>query len=335
MTTQYPLDLSGVSSANYVVDEIHTVSEGHFRDYFFIVPKFGPFYTDNFRMSIVVNNLTRELTEDVDYSFALSYVTGTRITGKAMYGAVTLNNLELNGLLKISYQTVGGDQVVDSLSILSFLADKAYNPRTTIFDLVSNIPNAFPPTPHYQDYDSFYGQEELVRALGEIRDAIIVNSSITSDEIRRFLNNPNSAPLEGYVNKKGDRMDGPLFLARDPQDNSEAVNKTYVDTKFVTGTNLTTILSSYLNQQGVKAELDKKLSLTGGTMTGPIVLNAPPQQDMHPTNKAYVDSKLNTINDDIAVLNNDIADLKENSVTREELMRVIGELTARIIHLGG
>lgn len=335
MTTQYPLDLSGVNPTNYIQDELHTVSEGHFRDYFFIVPKFSPFYVDNFKMTLTVNGVTRELVEDVDFSFALSYVTGTRVTGKALYGAITLHNLEINGLLKVSYQTVGGDQVADSLSVLAFLADKAYNPRTTIFDLVINTPNAFPPTPHYQDYDSFYGQEELVRALGEVRDAIAANSSLTSEEIRKFLQNLNSVQLDGFVNKSGDRMQGPFLLAREPLENEEAVTKLYVDTKYISTTALASILSNYMTANDTQAALDRRLSLTGGTMTGPIVLNAPPQQDMHPANKAYVDNEIKNVKDDLLELKEEMGMADETLATKEEVLRLIGELSIRITHLGG
>ena len=115
MTVSYPLDMSGISPANLVRDELHSVNEGKFHDYFFIVPNFSPFYIDNFSATITVGSNTRDLVEDVDFAFALPYITGTRTTGKQMYGAITLHNLELNGIISITYQTVGGIQVVDRL----------------------------------------------------------------------------------------------------------------------------------------------------------------------------------------------------------------------------
>ena len=36
----YPLDLTGVAPTNLIENELHTVSESHYRDYFFIVPNF-------------------------------------------------------------------------------------------------------------------------------------------------------------------------------------------------------------------------------------------------------------------------------------------------------
>ena len=50
-TVTYPLDMSGNNQANLIEGELHTVSESHFKDYFFIVPEFAPFYVDNFSLS--------------------------------------------------------------------------------------------------------------------------------------------------------------------------------------------------------------------------------------------------------------------------------------------
>lgn len=161
----YPLDLTGINPDSRVIDELHTVTEAHFRDYYFIVPNFAPFYVDNFEASIIVNNTERVLVEDVDFSFALPYVTGTRVTGKALYGAITLHNLELNGVIKLSYQTLGGEHIADRLYVLSYLAEKAYNPRTTIWDLITNAPAAFPPEPHYKTMMTFTDKKRLFKSL--------------------------------------------------------------------------------------------------------------------------------------------------------------------------
>lgn len=335
MTTQYPLDQTGTSPTNYIVDELHTVSESHFRDFQFIVMNHSPFYVDRFKMVLIVNGVSRELVEDVDYSFALSYVTGTRVTGKNIYGAVTLHNLELNGLLKVSYQTVGGTQSLDRMTVLTDLADRAYNPRTTIWDIISGAPESFPPTPHYQDYESFYGQEELVQSLGEIRDAILTNSSLTKEEIKKFLQSLNSFQLDGLIKKSGDQMEGPFLLVRDPVEDKEAVTKLYVDSKFISTEVLASVLSNYMSATDIQAGLDRRLPLTGGVMTGPIVLNAPPQQDMNPANKGYVDSEVRAIREELETLRRDMGETDDTLVTKEDLMRLIGELSLRITHLGG
>ena len=51
-------------------------------------------------------------------------------------------------------------------------------------------------------------------------------------------------------------------------------------------------MSSLLTQLGqkTKVELDKKLALAGGTMTGALTLSGAPTASLHAATKAYVDS---------------------------------------------
>lgn len=169
----YLLDLTGSNPDNLVTNEIHTVTESNYRDYFFIVPIYSPFYVDNFQLIAIIDNVEEELQEGIDYNFALPYIAGIRSTGKMLYGAVTLNNINISAILKMRYQTLGGDWVVNRNHVLWVLAEKAYNPRTTIWDEVTDKPGIFPPIPHYQDYQNFYGTEELINALDRIRDELI------------------------------------------------------------------------------------------------------------------------------------------------------------------
>lgn len=253
----YPLDTSGISPSNLVINEIHTVAESQFRDYYFIVPNFSPFFIDNFSITYTYESSSRTLQEDVDYSFALPYVAGTRTTGKVMYGAVTLHNLNMNGVLSITYQTVGGDQIADRLYVLSLLADKAYNPRTTIWDLLTNVPNAFPPVPHYQDYDQYYGQEELVTALGEIRDALANQAINVSNQLSDILHLIGVNGLSDFLRLTGGTLTGPLYLAEDPAKNMEAVTKQYVDNNFIDSDKLATYMSNYVTSQTLTSLLDE------------------------------------------------------------------------------
>ena len=52
-------------------------------------------------------------------------------------------------------------------------------------------------------------------------------------------------------------------------------------------------MSSLLTQLGqkTKVELDKKLALAGGTMTGALTLSGAPTANLHAATKQYVDGK--------------------------------------------
>lgn len=331
MSVTYPLDTSGVNPNNLVTGELHTVSGSQFRDYFFVVPQFTPFFTDNFSASITSNGVTRPLVEHIDFSFCLSYVTGTRTTGKAMYGGITLHNLEMDGIITLNgYQTIGGDQVADRLYILNYLAEKAYNPRTTIWDIITNVPNAFPPVPHYQDYDEFKGQEAVVEKLEAIRAAIATNSSLTSEKIQEFLDLYFAGTSTVYVRKAGDGMTGPLVLYADPSLDAHAATKKYVDDHTVSTTYVNSRLSEYPKTVEVVQALSDKISRTGDTMTGPLLIPETPQQAGHAASKAYVDNALSTLagtyNTAISQLNMNVAALQNGAVSMTILNERLDEI---------
>ena len=330
MSVTYPLDLSGVAPSNLVQGELHTTSESRFRDYNFIVPIHSPFFVDNFSMSVVNGNVQTPLVEDVDFSFALPYVTGTRTTGKQMYGAVTIHNSNLNGILSLGYQTVGGDQTVDRLAFLTVLADKAYNPRTTIFDIVTNAPGSFPPVPHYQDYQDFYGQERVVEALVMIRDAILANSSLTQEQINQFLQTMSPGALGNFVNKGGDTMAGPLTLAGAPMEAMHAATKQYVDSVSISENELTSYLSNYHTANYVNAELNKKVNKTGDVMTGHLTLVGDPSQNLHPTTKQYVDNIKNNLDLRLNNMNSTLLTLAQEQASTAYVDGKIQELMAYI-----
>ena len=330
MTVAYPLDLSGIAPASLVKKELHSTSESRFRDYNFIVPIHAPFYVDNFKATVTNGNVETPMVEDVDFSFALPYVTGTRTTGKQMYGAITIHNSNLNGIISIDYQTVGGDQTADRLTVLTLLADKAYNPRTTIFDILTNAPNAFPPVPHYQDYDQFYGQDKVVEALVAIRDAILANSSLTQEQIGSFLQTMNAGVLGNFVRKEGDTMSGPLTLSGVPMEPGHAANKAYVDSVSIDQTELLSALSNYHTANYVTAELNKKVNKAGDVMTGHLTLVADPSQPLHPTTKQYVDNIKNNLDLRINNLNSTLVTLSQEHVTPQYVDLKINELMAYI-----
>ena len=265
-------------------------------------------------------------------SFALEYVTGTRTTGKAMYGAITIHNLNLNGILKMQYQTIGGEQIADRLEVLTSLAEKTYNPRTTIWDiLITNTPTSFPPIPnHYNDYDQFFGQEELVSKLGEIRDAILTNSSLTQDAILNFFNVLNAGNLTAYVKKSGDSMSGMLTLAGNPTEEFHAVTKKYVDDLNSAASNIAELLSNYATTSVLNAALAMKLDKTNGTVNGDLTLGNIPTQPSHAVPKNYVDGIQSNLQLQISQINTTINSLTSDPVSKEYVDDQINELKAYI-----
>ena len=291
MSVTYPLDVYGTNPLNIVENELHSVSESHFRDYFFLVPNCAPFYVDDFTLTYTVNNITKTLIEDVDYTFVLPYTAATRVTGKNVYGAVSLHNLDLNGLVTIKkYRTIGGDQIVDRNLVLVKLADSLYNTATVLWDSILEIPDTFPPTPHYEDYDNFYGQEEVVKGLMAIRDAILNNGLDLVEELRAYFQQQafGGNISNGYLPLTGGVLSGNLTLNGDPITNKQAATKQYVDSQILN------FITNFIVTSGVQDQLNKKVNKSGDTVTGPIVSNVVPTVGSHLVNKKYVDDAIAT-----------------------------------------
>lgn len=67
-----------------------------------------------------------------------------------------------------------------------------------------------------------------------------------------------------------------------------------------------TTLEQYAAQLAAIAAAAPWLSLTGGTMTGPIVLNGPPTDENHAANKQYVDGLVGDINAALDAINGEV-----------------------------
>ena len=334
MSVTFPLDHSGINPACLVSGELHSVNEAQFRDYFFLVPQFAPFYIDNFQLELISGSTVQLLAEDVHYSFAIPYVTGQRVTGKAMYGAVTLHDLENTGILRMRYQTLGGDQVCDRLQVLTHLADKAYNPRTTIWDIITNVPNALPPTPHYQDYEDFKGQEDVVASLQAIVGAIGTNSSLTAQNIQSFLESFNSGGSQAYLRRSGGLMEGPLGLSLQPTLPEHAVTKQYVDEQTINAGALTQILQQYASLPVLQTNLNEKVSKTGDVMTGPLKLHADPVVSQDAARKGYVDTLVTQLQNTLVQLQQAVTDLQASAANKAQVDAQINELSSRLMLLG-
>ncbi len=182
MPTSYPLDTTGLSPGNLVSNEIHTLTEVNSAPYRILIPTFAPFYLDNF--VLVHEDTTGTLTtliEGSDYIQCLPYIGASRSTGKMLYGGITISNSIYNGTIRITYQTVGGDWIADSNYVRERLVEMAYNPRLTLWDVVTNKPNQFPPTQHGQPSDTVYGQQELINSINSLADTIVAQAAAPSN----------------------------------------------------------------------------------------------------------------------------------------------------------
>lgn len=169
-----PFDPTGLASTNFVEDEVHTLTEINDATYRLIIPTFAPFYLDNFNfIHRDASGTVIPLIEDVDYSFCLPYIGAVRSIGKMLYGGVSINRTFLNGSIEISYQSLGGDWCSDPQYVLDRIAEYVYNPRITVWDVVTNKTNQFPPINHDQSLDYVFGHQNLIDSINNIADKVV------------------------------------------------------------------------------------------------------------------------------------------------------------------
>jgi hypothetical protein len=96
-----------------------------------------------------------------------------------LYGGISFNTNFVNGTIHVTYQTIGGDWTASSAYVLERLATMVYNPRTTVWDIVTDKPSAFPPINHDQNLDYVYGHQELITAVNAI-SAQITNRPVAT-----------------------------------------------------------------------------------------------------------------------------------------------------------
>jgi hypothetical protein len=103
------------------------------------------------------------------------------------------------------------------------------------------------------------------------------------------------------LSKAGGTMTGPIVLAADPAANLQAATKQYVDGAVVPpatnpppmdGTAAVGTVAKYAKEDHIHPSDTSKLSLSGGTMTGSLILAADPTAGSGAATKAYVDAAI-------------------------------------------
>ena len=177
----FPFDPTGKLASNKITNEFHVITAANWRSYHFIVPKKAPYFEDSLVMTyrnasgVVVN-----LQKGVDWVPSYWFVGASRACAKNIYGGVTFLNAKLAGNIEISYQTIGGEWVLDDTAISEILANRLNNPINTTWEVIANVPKVFPPVPHEWDLIDMVGEEEVVQAIHELRDTLVIKTGATS-----------------------------------------------------------------------------------------------------------------------------------------------------------
>ena len=225
MSVTYPFDPTGLAPGNIIVDEIHTLTEINAQQYRILIPEFAPFYLGNFQIKHTdTQGQTRILNEQVDYTLCLPYIGATRSIGQMLYGGITINDSIINGILKITYRTLGGDWTADASYVLNALAEYVYNPRITVWDIVTDKPTMFPPINHDQLLDYVYGHQDLIDSINGLANTVATGPNPTMPIVLHLIDESN--PHQTTKDQVGLGQVANLPLATDEEvDTLEPVDK--------------------------------------------------------------------------------------------------------------
>ena len=137
-------------------------------------------------------------------------------------------------------------------------------------------------------------------------DVLTVGTIVSGQVFTTFA--PPASVTGSFLPLTGGTLTGPLTLAADPASPLEAAPRQYIDAKFTAlqpipaGASTLPLMDAVpaqIGASGAYARADhqhpqdtSKLSLTGGTLTGPLVLAADPTNALQAATKAYVDTKV-------------------------------------------
>ena len=185
----YILDPYGTNEDNHILNEVQTLSPTQDHPYQILIPLKAPFYTKDFKVEVLINNVFVPLTQE-DYYFILPFISATISTGQPVFGGILITNSLITGPTRISYRTVGGLFVKNHAFVLGQLASTLYNPRTCYWAQLVNEPQVFPPTEHSILTSDLKGTEDVVSSIEKIVSLLSdparwINQSHTAN-----INNP-------------------------------------------------------------------------------------------------------------------------------------------------
>ena len=171
----YDEDIFGTDIHNKITNELHLVTAGaEISDFNFIVPKMMPYFKESMVVRHVSTN--RILVPGVDWQPGHIFESATFETEWVLggiYGSILIMDRNLVGQFElVSYQTLGGEWVLENTKLLELLSNRIQDPRSATYESLSGKPNVFPPTGHNHPIQDWVGMNEMVSALGQVSQSI-------------------------------------------------------------------------------------------------------------------------------------------------------------------
>lgn len=164
---KYPLDLSGTSPNNRVVDEQHTIGTTRARIF---AADYGPFFGNSV---VIKDGVTGRILESMeDYYLVHYYREASNAAGQPVYAAVRIVNPDVSTTLLLTAQMVGGEYSYSYYAIKQAIEDLLNDDRPVQWAELIGVPSQFVPSPHLHSAYDLYGMKYLVEATVDVAAAI-------------------------------------------------------------------------------------------------------------------------------------------------------------------
>lgn len=179
---RYPLDLTGVSRDNLVLNELHTLKPTRVRA---VALQNGAFYT----ASVVIRDVAtaRVLVAGQDYEFDNLYQMASEHAKAEVAAIIVITNTEVSNTISVDYQCIGGLYGYSTTAIMQQIEDLQLDNRKVEWGNIYNKPAVYPPAKHLHDIGDVYGFEYLVQAIQQLRHAIMVGDEGAHENIYRYI----------------------------------------------------------------------------------------------------------------------------------------------------
>lgn len=179
MAVSYPYDPTGVAASNHVVDELHSVQPpSAISRASFIVLRASPFFLEGVELYTGPNKTGTRLIPNKDYFYTHKFVAGTIYLGRTLFGSITFTNQNYAGNVYASYNTLGGDFVINDASVIERITNEYYKDiRFVTWDQIKGVPSAFPPDAHQHPVTDIKTLADVAIALENIAAAILASAS--------------------------------------------------------------------------------------------------------------------------------------------------------------
>ena len=179
---RYPLDLTGTSRDNLVLNELHTLKPTRVRA---LALQNGAFYT----ASVVIRDVatTSVLVAGQDYEFDNLYQMASEHAKAEVAAIIVITNTEVSNTISVDYQCIGGLYGYSTTAIMQQIEDLQLDNRKVEWGNIYNKPAVYPPAKHLHDIGDVYGFEYLVQAIQQLRHAIMVGDEGSHENTYRYI----------------------------------------------------------------------------------------------------------------------------------------------------